>query len=71
MLLGGTFFTTDAFPKWLQRVIEVLPLKQLNDAMRNVSFEGAHLADCGKQLGILAIWGILTYAVAVKVFKWE
>lgn len=71
MLLGGTFFTTDAFPKWLQRVIEILPLKQLNDAMRNVSFEGAHLVDCGKQLGILAIWGVITYAIAVKVFKWE
>jgi ABC-2 type transport system permease protein len=71
MLLGGTFFSTDAFPPWLQRFIDILPLKQLNDAMRNVSFEGAHLTDCGKQLGILAIWGVVTYAVAVKVFKWE
>lgn len=71
MLLGGTFFTTDAFPKWLQGVIEILPLKQLNDAMRNVSFEGAHLTDCWKQMGILAIWGVVTYAIAVKVFKWE
>jgi ABC-2 type transport system permease protein len=71
MLLGGTFFSTDVFPKWLQHIIEILPLKQLNDAMRNVSFEGAHLIDCGKQLGILAIWGVVTYAIAVKVFKWE
>ena len=70
-LLGGTFFSTAAFPKWLQHICEVLPLKQLNDAMRNVAFEGAHLTDCGKQLGILAIWGIVTYAVAVRVFKWE
>lgn len=70
-LLGGTFFSTEAFPAWLQRICEVLPLKQLNDAMRNVAFEGAHLTDCGKQLGILALWGIATYAVAIKVFKWE
>lgn len=70
-LLGGTFFSTEAFPKWLQRICEILPLKQLNDAMRNVAFEGAHLTDCGKQLGILALWGIATYAVAVRVFKWE
>lgn len=70
-LLGGTFFTTDVFPKWLQRICEILPLKQLNDALRNVAFEGAHLTDCWKQLGILAAWGILTYAVAVRVFKWE
>jgi len=70
-LLGGTFFSTDVFPKWLQRICEILPLKQLNDALRNVAFEGAHLTDCWKQLGILVIWGILTYAVAVRVFKWE
>lgn len=70
-LLAGTFFPTDVFPKWLQRFCEILPLKQLNDALRNVAFEGVHLIDCWKQLGILALWGIATYAVAVKVFKWE
>jgi ABC-2 type transport system permease protein len=70
-LLGGTFFSTEAFPGWLQKICEILPLKQLNDALRNVAFEGAHLADCGKQLGILALWGIAVYAVAIKLFKWE
>jgi ABC-2 type transport system permease protein len=70
-LLGGTFFSTQAFPKWLQGFCEILPLKQLNDAMRNVAFEGASLMDCGKQIGILLIWGIVIYAVAIKTFKWE
>jgi ABC-2 type transport system permease protein len=70
-LLGGTFFSVEAFPSWLQKICEILPLKQLNDAMRNVAFEGAHLTDCGKQLGILALWGIAVYAVAIRVFKWE
>jgi ABC-2 type transport system permease protein len=70
-LLGGTFFSTQAFPKWLQGFCEILPLKQLNDAMRNVAFEGASLLDCGKQIGILLIWGVVIYAVAIKTFKWE
>ncbi len=70
-LLGGTFFSTSAFPKWLQGLCEILPLKQLNDAMRNVAFEGASLFDCGKQIGILSLWGVLIYAVAIKTFKWE
>lgn len=70
-LLGGTFFSTEAFPDWLQKICEILPLKQLNDAMRNVAFEGAHLTDCTKQLGILAIWGVLVYIIAIKVFRWE
>lgn len=70
-LLAGTFFSIDTFPKWLQPICRVLPLTHLNDAMRNVAFEGSHLIDCGKQLGILGLWGIAIYAVAIKVFRWE
>ena len=39
-LLGGTFFSIDAFPKWLQPVSRALPLTHLNTAMREVAFEG-------------------------------
>ncbi|TWI80227.1 ABC-2 type transport system permease protein [Lacibacter cauensis] len=70
-LLAGTFFSIDTFPKWLQPICRILPLTHLNDAMRNIAFEGSHLIDCGKQLGILGIWGVVLYAVAIKVFKWE
>ncbi|RXK62353.1 ABC transporter permease [Lacibacter luteus] len=70
-LLAGTFFSIDTFPKWLQPLCRILPLTHLNDAMRNIAFEGSHLIDCGKQLGILGLWGIALYAVAIKVFRWE
>lgn len=70
-LLAGTFFQVDNFPTWLQPVCKILPLTYLNEAMRNVAFEGAHLSDCAPQLKYLLIWGILLYAVAIKVFKWE
>jgi ABC-2 type transport system permease protein len=70
-LLAGTFFPTDDFPKWLQPICNVLPLKHLNDAMRKVAFEGVHLTDCGKQIGILALWGVVVYIAAIKVFRWE
>jgi len=70
-LIGGTFFSTDVFPKWLKTVADVMPLKHLNDAMRNVAFEGSHLNDCMKQIGILALWGVVVYVIAIKVFRWE
>jgi ABC-2 type transport system permease protein len=70
-LLAGTFFSIDVFPQWLQPICKVLPLTHLNDAMRKVAFEGAHLVDCGKQIGVLVLWGIFAYAFAIKVFKWE
>jgi len=70
-LAGGVFFPTDIFPGWLRFFAELLPLKHLNDAMRNVAFEGAHLSGCLKQIGVLGIWGVVIYAVAIKVFRWE
>ncbi|MDB5232090.1 MAG: hypothetical protein JWN76_2895 [Chitinophagaceae bacterium] len=70
-LLSGTFFPVEAFPSWLQPLCRVLPLTHFNTAMRNIAFEGASLASCWKELGVLAIWGVAVYAVATRVFKWE
>ncbi len=70
-LLAGTFFPVENFPSWLQPLCNILPLTHLNQAMRNVAFEGAHLTDCGPELQYLLIWGIILYAVAIKVFRWE
>lgn len=70
-LLAGTFFPISVFPQWLQYFCNILPLTHFNNAMRSISFEGVSIWNCGKELGILAIWGIVVYAIAVKVFRWE
>lgn len=70
-LLAGTFFSIDAFPSWLQPISKVLPLTHLNTAMRSVAFEGQSLWDVKGEIGILLLWGIVVYAVAIKVFRWE
>ena len=70
-LLSGTFFSISVFPSWLQPICKVLPLTYLNDAMRKIAFEGASLAEVGVQVGILFLWGIGIYALAVKTFRWE
>ncbi len=70
-LLAGTFFPIDVFPSWLQVFCKVLPLTHFNNAMRKIAFEGAHLGDCLTELGILALWAVVVYAVAIKAFKWE
>lgn len=71
MMLSGTFFPIEVFPKWLQQICNILPLTQYNNAMRKISFEGLSMFDCGKELGILAIWIVITYAICAKVIKWE
>lgn len=71
LLLSGVFLSVSNFPIWLQPFCKALPLTQLNNAMRAVAFEGKSVLDCGFEIGILAIWGIIVYALAIKVFRWE
>jgi len=70
-LLSGTFFSVTAFPVWLQSISKALPLTYLNNAMREVAFEGAGLGEVTHELLILGIWFVIVYAVAVKTFRWE
>jgi ABC-2 type transport system permease protein len=69
--LSGTFFSKGAFPQSIQPIIKYLPLTALNDAMRKVSFEGAHLWQTPVEIAILLGWCIVIYAIAIKVFKWD
>jgi ABC-2 type transport system permease protein len=71
MLLSGTFFSTTVFPKWLQDICYFLPLTQFNDAVRKISFEGLHIWDCWKQLGILGIWIAIIYIIVARVIRWN
>jgi len=69
--LSGTFFPKTVLPQSIHWLIEALPLTALNDALRKVAFEGLHLNDCWKQIGILGAWGIVIHAFAIWVFRWE
>lgn len=71
MMLSGTFFPIEVFPKWLQEICRILPLTQYNDAVRKISFEGLSIFNCWKEIGILGIWMIIIYVIAARVLKWE
>lgn len=71
LLLAGTFFQVSVFPKWMQFFCNLLPLTHFNNAMRKISFEGATIFSTWKDVGALLLWGIVLYAIAIKVFKWE
>ncbi len=71
LFLSGTFFPRFLMPEWLQTVTTFLPLTPVIDGLRLLTTEGKHLIDLGPQLGLIAAWGILIYAIAFRVFKWE
>ena len=69
--LSGTFFPKTLLPAFLQPALKFIPLTAMNDAMRKISFEGAHIWEVGSELAILLGWAVVAYALAVKTFKWE
>ena len=69
-VLSGVFFSTANFPDVLQPVIQALPLTALNDALRAVVLEGASLRAVSGELALLAAWGILPFAGALRLFRW-
>ena len=71
LFLSGTFFPRFLMPHWLQTLTNYLPLTPVIDGLRLLTTEGKHLIDIGPQLGLVAIWFVLIYAIAFRVFKWE
>jgi ABC-2 type transport system permease protein len=71
MFLSGTFFPRFLMPLWLQHITNYLPLSPVIDGVRLIATEGKSLTDLGSQLGIMAIWIVVIYAIAFRLFRWE
>ncbi len=71
LFLSGTFFPRFAMPVWLQHVSSYLPLTPVIDGIRLLTTQGLHLVNLGPQLGLMALWTIVIYAIAFLVFRWE
>jgi len=71
MWLGsGVFFSYERFPDVAQPVLRALPLTALNDALRATMLDGAGPADIALEIGILAAWTALPFALALRLFRW-
>ena len=70
-LFSGVFFSYERFPAMLQPAIKALPLTAANEALRAVMLEGERLANLASPLAILAVWGVASFAIALKIFRWQ
>jgi ABC-type polysaccharide/polyol phosphate export permease len=70
-LLSGVFFSYELFPKELHPAIRAMPLTALTDALRAVTNEAAPLAACADELAILVFWTGLSFALALRLFRWQ
>jgi ABC-type multidrug transport system permease subunit len=71
IMCSGVFFSSARFPEALQPVIRALPLTALNDALRAVMIDGAGLAAIARPLLVLTVAGVISFAVALRLFRWQ
>jgi len=69
--LSGVFFSRDAMPAFLRTITDYLPLTYLNHALRSVVNDGAGLGAIGGDLLGMAIWAVIAFVLAVRLFRWE
>jgi len=70
-LCSGVFFSYERFPDAAKPYIRALPLTALNDALRGVMTEGLSAARVAPQLGIMLAWGVVSFLVGLKIFRWQ
>jgi ABC-type multidrug transport system permease subunit len=70
-LLSGTFFSSERFPQILQPFIQALPLTALNNVLRALMNEGSSLASNWISVAILLAWCVVSFVVALRIFKWQ
>ena len=52
-------------------LVQALPLTAAIDALRAVILDGATLVDVAGELIVLGLWGVIPFAIALRIFKWQ
>jgi ABC-2 type transport system permease protein len=69
-IFSGVFFSYQRFPAILQPFIKALPLTALNDALRATILEGAPVYAHPSRLLVMLIWGLVSFLLALRLFRW-
>jgi ABC-type polysaccharide/polyol phosphate export permease len=71
MWLGsGVFFSYERFPEFLHPALRLLPLTAVNDALRAIMLDGESLLQQGPELAVMLGWGVVSFAIALRIFRW-
>ena len=70
-LLSGIFFSSKRFPDVMQPFIQALPLTQLNESLALSCSKVLHFLTIALRLAILAAWGLVSFLLALKWFRWQ
>jgi ABC-type multidrug transport system permease subunit len=70
-VFSGVFFSSANFPQVAQPFIQALPLTAVNDALRANMLQGAPWNVVGGEMAIIAGWLVVTFTLALRLFRWR
>jgi ABC-type multidrug transport system permease subunit len=70
-IASGVFFAASNFPQAIQPAIRVLPLTAMCDGLRAVMIDGAGLLGVLPSLLVLALWGVPSFVLGLRYFRWR
>jgi len=71
MFFSGVFFSTEALPKIVGKVVEYLPLTPMVEALRKISINAGSFQDIWKQLAFMGIWIVISFLIAWRTFRFK
>jgi ABC-2 type transport system permease protein len=76
--VSGVFMPFDRFPKWLQDIASVFPVRWMAQGLRSVFLpdalaakEPAHSWELGRVAAVLGAWCVVGLLLCVRTFRWQ
>jgi ABC-2 type transport system permease protein len=71
IVLSGVFYDAQDAPTFLHDIAVALPLTHLIDGLSGAMVTGKPLVDNLSHLAVIAVWGALGIALAIRGFSWD
>ncbi len=71
IFLSGVFYPIESMPELIQPIAKILPLSFVSTAMREIANNGASLIAIMPSLIGIAVWFIIGFILATRLFVWK
>jgi ABC-2 type transport system permease protein len=71
LFISNVFIQMDNAPDWLDTLSHLLPVRHFADATMALYADGADAAFPWSEIGVMALWGVIGVAAALRFFSWE
>jgi len=71
IFLSGIFYPIESMPALVQPIAYVLPLSFISSGLRDIANEGATLLQIYPSLIGIAVWFVIGFFLATRLFVWK